>query len=99
MWYAIVAQDIDDSLENRMAARPAHLERIKELVAEGRVLLAGPFPAIDTEEPGAAGFTGSLMIVDFPDLESATEWANADPYVEGGVFQTVSVKPFKKVLP
>ena len=99
MWYAIVAEDIDDSLEKRMASRPAHLERIKELAADGRVLLAGPFPAIDTEEPGAAGFTGSLMIVDFPDLESATEWANADPYVEGGVFQHVSVKPFKKVLP
>ena len=99
MWYAVVAEDIDDSLEKRMACRPAHLERIKELAAEGRVLLAGPFPAIDTEEPGAAGFTGSLMIVDFPDLESATEWANADPYIEGGVFQSVSVKPFKQVLP
>lgn len=99
MWYAIVAEDVEDSLTKRKAVRPAHLERIQALAAEGRVLLAGPFPAIDNEEPGPAGFTGSLMIVDFPDLESATEWANADPYVEGGVFGKVTVKPFKKVLP
>ncbi len=99
MWYAIVAEDVDDSLPKRQAVRPAHLERIQALAAEGRVLLAGPFPAIDSDDPGPAGFTGSLMIVDFPDLESATEWANADPYVEGGVFGKVTVKPFKKVLP
>jgi uncharacterized protein YciI len=82
-----------------MAARPAHLERIQALVDEGRVLVAGPHPAIDSEEPGAAGFDGSLLILDFPDLDAATAWANADPYVEAGVFKSVTVKPFKRVLP
>lgn len=99
MWYAIIAADVADSLEKRKQARPAHLDRIKELVDAGRVLAAGPHPAIDAEDPGAAGFTGSLMIVDFPDLESATAWAQSDPYVEAGVFESVTVKPFRKVLP
>lgn len=99
MWYAIIATDAADSLEKRKATRPAHLERIRELANEGRVLTAGPHPAIDAEDPGAAGFTGSLMIVDFEDLESATAWANADPYVAAGVFESVVVKPFRRVLP
>ena len=99
MWYAIIATDAADSLELRKQARPAHLDRIRNLVDEGRVLVAGPHPAIDAEDPGAAGFTGSLMIVDFPDLEAATAWAESDPYVEAGVFESVTVKPFRKVLP
>ena len=99
MWYAIIATDVADSLEKRKQARPAHLARIEELVRTGRVLVAGPHPAVDAEDPGAAGFTGSLMIVDFPDLESATAWAKSDPYVEAGVFESVTVKPFRKVLP
>lgn len=99
MWYAIIATDTADSLELRKQARPAHLERIRNLVDEGRVLVAGPHPAIDAEDPGSAGFTGSLMIVDFPDLEAATAWAESDPYVEAGVFESVTVKPFRKVLP
>ena len=99
MWYAIIATDTADSLELRKQARPAHLDRIRNLVDEGRVLVAGPHPAIDAEDPGAAGFTGSLMILDFPDLEAATAWAESDPYVEAGVFESVTVKPFRKVLP
>lgn len=99
MWYAIIATDNADSLELRKQARPAHLERIQNLVDEGRLLVAGPHPAIDAEDPGAAGFTGSLMIVDFPDLEAATAWAELDPYVQAGVFDSVTVKPFRKVLP
>ena len=99
MWYAIIATDNADSLELRKQTRAAHLERIQNLVDEGRLLVAGPHPAIDAEDPGAAGFTGSLMIVDFPDLEAATAWADSDPYVEAGVFDSVTVKPFRKVLP
>lgn len=99
MWYAIICEEVEDSLEKRMAARPAHLERIKALVDEGRVLVAGPHPAIDSEDPGEAGFDGSLLILDFPDFEAATAWADSDPYVEAGVFSNVTVKPFKKVLP
>ena len=99
MWYAIIATDTADGLELRKQARPAHLDRIRNLVEEGRVLVAGPHPAIDAEDPGTAGFTGSLMIVDFPDLEAATAWAESDPYVEAGVFESVTVKPFRKVLP
>ena len=99
MWYAIICEEVEDSLEKRAAARPAHIERIKALVNEGRVLAAGPHPAIDNEEPGEAGFDGSLLILEFPDLDAAKEWANTDPYVEAGVFSRVTVKPFKKVLP
>ena len=99
MWYAIIATDRAASLEQRRLTRPAHLERLKELVAEGRLLVAGPHPAIDAEDAGAAGFTGSLMLVDFPDLDAAKAWAQSDPYVAAGVFESVIVKPFCQVLP
>lgn len=99
MWYAIISEDVADSLEKRKAARPAHLERINKLVDEGRVLIAGPHPAIDADDPGEAGFTGSLVVVDFPSLEEAQTWAAADPYAEAGVYASISIKPFKLVLP
>jgi len=99
MWYAIISEDVPDSLDLRRKARPAHLARLQPLVDEGRVLLAGPHPAVDAEDPGAAGFTGSLVIVDFPCIEDARAWANEDPYVTGGVYASVVVKPFRKVLP
>ena len=99
MFYAIVGEDRADSLSARLAARPAHLERLKTLQAEGRLLLAGPFPAIDAPDPGPAGFTGSLIIADFASLEDAKTWADADPYVAAGVYVKVTVKPFKKALP
>lgn len=99
MWYAIVAQDIPDSLDLRLAARPAHLERLQRLQQAGQLLLAGPFPAIDGNDPGAAGFTGSLIVAEFDTLATAQAWAEADPYVVAGVYADVSVKPFKKVLP
>jgi len=99
MWYAIVAEDEPNSLEKRMSARPAHLARLSELQVQGRLLLAGPFPAIDSTEPGPAGFTGSLIVADFTDLEAAKTWANADPFVSAGVYVNVTVKPFRKTLP
>ena len=99
MWYAIISEDVENSLELRKGARAAHLARMQTLVNEGRVLIAGPHPAIDNEEPGEAGFTGSLVAVDFPSLEEAKAWADTDPYVEAGVYRSVTVKPFKKVLP
>ncbi len=99
MLYAIIAEDHDDSLEHRLAARPDHLARLKALEAEGRLILAGPHPAIDNEDPGPAGFTGSLVVAEFPSLEAARTWANADPYVQAGVYARVTVKPFRKVLP
>ncbi|MBT8131679.1 MAG: YciI family protein [Gammaproteobacteria bacterium] len=99
MWYAIISEDVADSLERRRHAREAHLARLKALVDEGRLLLAGPHPAIDAEDPGPAGFTGSLVVVDFPSLEDAKAWADEDPYVAGGVYAKVTVKPFKPVLP
>ena len=99
MLYAIISEDIDNSLEKRRDARPAHLERIQELVNEGRVIIAGPHPAVDTEDPGEAGFTGSLVVAEFSSLEEAQTWANADPYEAAGVYTRVTVKPFKKVLP
>jgi uncharacterized protein len=99
MYYAIICEDVADSLPLRQAARPAHLERIQQLVDQGRLLAAGPHPAEDTEDPGAAGFTGSLIIAEFNSLEEATAWADADPYVDAGVFQKVIVKPYKLVLP
>ena len=99
MWYAVISQDVDNSLELRAMSREAHVARLKALVAEGKLLIAGPHPAIDSEDPGAAGFSGSLVVVDFPSLEEAQAWADVDPYVEAGVYAKVIVKPFKKVLP
>jgi uncharacterized protein YciI len=99
MWYAITGTDHPESLERRTAARPAHLARLEQLQAEGRLLLAGPFPAIDAEQPGPAGFSGSLIVAEFPSLAEAEQWAKADPYVDAGVYASVSVKPFRKVLP
>ncbi len=99
MWYAIVATDKAGTLAQRKEARPAHLARLTELQAAGRLLLAGPFPAIDAEDPGPAGFTGSLIVAAFDDLEAAQSWAKGDPYLEAGVYESVSVKPFRKVLP
>lgn len=99
MWYAIISQDVENSLDLRKRVRADHLARMKTLVDEGRLLVAGPHPAVDAEDPGPAGFTGSLVIAEFPSLEQATEWANEDPYVKGGVYSRVTVKPFKRVLP
>ena len=99
MFYAIVGQDTADSLERRLAARPAHVERLHALQQAGRLLLAGPFPAIDSNDPGAAGFTGSLIVAEFDTLADAQAWAEADPYVTAGVYAGVSVKPFRKTLP
>ena len=99
MWYAIMSEDVDDSLPLRAQARPAHLARVKELAAQGRVLVGGPHPAIDSEDPGSAGFSGSLIIADFRSLEDAKAWAELDPYVDAGVYRSVSVKPFKVVVP
>lgn len=99
MYYAIIASDREDSLKARTEARPAHLARLQALQAEGRLLLAGPHPAIDCATPGPAGFTGSLVVAEFPDLEAAQTWAGADPYVNAGVYAGVLVKPFIKVLP
>lgn len=99
MWYALICEDRENSLEKRIEARPAHLQRLTDMQAEGRLLLAGPHPAIDAEDPGSAGFSGSLVIVDFPSLEEAQAWADADPYQAAGVYAKVTVKPFRKVLP
>lgn len=99
MYYVIFAEDVADSLEKRLAVRPSHLERLQSLKAEGRLLVAGPTPAIDSEDPGNAGFSGSVVIAEFPSLEDAQRWANDDPYLLHGVYQQVIVKPFKKVLP
>ncbi|NCT66130.1 MAG: YciI family protein [Rhodanobacteraceae bacterium] len=99
MWYAIIGTDIPDSLAQRLAARPAHLERLQRLRDDGRLLLAGPFPAIDAEDPGPAGFSGSLIVAEFADLAAAQAWADADPYIAAGVYAGVRVQPFRKVLP
>jgi len=99
MWYAIIGTDVPDSLARRLEARPAHLERLQRLQDEGRLLLAGPCPAIDAEDPGPAGFSGSLVVAQFADLAAARAWAEADPYVAAGVYATVEVRPFRKVLP
>ncbi|MDQ0008774.1 uncharacterized protein YciI [Luteibacter jiangsuensis] len=99
MFYAIVALDHPNSLENRLAARPAHLARLNALKDEGRLKLAGPFPAIDAEDPGEAGFAGSMIVAEFSDLAAAKRWADADPYVEAGVYREVTVRPFRAVLP
>jgi uncharacterized protein len=99
MFYAIVGQDVPDSLDRRLAARPAHLDRLHALQQAGRLLLAGPFPAIDGGDPGPAGFSGSLIVAEFDTLGAAQAWADADPYVTAGVYASVSVKPFNKVFP
>ncbi len=99
MLYAIISEDVADSLDRRLAARPAHLGRLQALQNEGRLVLAGPHPAVDSDNPGAAGFTGSLVVAEFDCLQDAQEWADTDPYRAAKVTAKVLVKPFKKVLP
>ncbi len=99
MLYAIMAEDVEDSLKKRLAARPAHLKRLNSLKDEGRLILAGPFPAIDNIDPGPAGFSGSLIVAEFESQDAAQCWADTDPYITTGVYANVIVKPFKKVLP
>lgn len=99
MLYAIISEDNENSLPKRLSARPEHLARLEKLKEQGRLILAGPHPALDTETPGDAGFTGSLIVAEFASLEEAQAWADGDPYIEAGVYQKVSVKPFKRVLP
>ena len=99
MLYAIISQDVENSLKKRMAVRPAHIKRLTDLQDQGRLILAGPHPAIDNDEPGEAGFTGSLVVAEFDSLEAAKTWADQDPYLESGAYESVVVKPFKKVLP
>jgi len=99
MWYVIYSRDRQNALEARREARPAHLERVQSMVEQGRILLAGPRPAIDSEDPGPAGFDGSLIVAEFESLEDARAWADADPYVTAGVYESVEVTPFIRVLP
>ncbi|AXK39993.1 YciI family protein [Crenobacter cavernae] len=99
MLYAIIGRDREGSLDARVAARPAHLERLQALQDEGRLIVAGPFPAIDSLDPGPAGFSGSLIVAEFASLDAARAWADADPYVATGVYEAVDVKPFRKVFP
>jgi uncharacterized protein YciI len=99
MWYMIYSEDIEDSLALRKQARPAHLDRLQKLKDQGRLLVAGPCPAIDSEDPGEAGFSGSLVVAEFSSLAEAQTWADCDPYIEAGVYAKVVVKPYKKVLP
>ena len=99
MWYAIISEDVANSLARRKQARVLHVERLQALANSGRLLAAGPHPAIDSEDPGEAGFTGSLIIAEFDSLQEAQRWADADPYIDAGVYKQVKVKPFKKVLP
>jgi len=99
MWYAVISQDVENSLPLRKRHRPAHLDRLKKLNEQGRLLVAGPHPADDSSEPTDAGFTGSLVVVDFDSLQEAKDWANVDPYFLNGVYQRVTVKPFIKALP
>lgn len=99
MWYAVMSEDVENSLPMRLKTRESHLSRLRALAADGRLLVAGPHPAIDAEDPGSAGFTGSLVIADFPSIDDAKAWANADPYLEAGVYSKVLVKPFRRVLP
>ena len=99
MWYAIMSEDTDGTLEKRLAARPNHVARLVELVGEGRLLIAGPHPAVDSPDPGPAGFTGSLVVAEFDSLEDARAWADEDPYIAAGVYAHVTVKPFNRVLP
>lgn len=99
MLYAIISQDKANSLDKRLAVRPAHLERLNLLKEQGRLLIAGPHPAIDSEDPGPAGFSGSLVVAEFESLQQAQQWADDDPYIKADVYESVTVKPFKKVLP
>jgi len=99
MWYAIISEDVENSLELRAQVRQAHIARLQTLVDEGRLLTAGPHPAVDAENPGSAGYTGSLVVADFPSLPDAQAWADADPCIEAGVYEMVVVKPYKRVLP
>ena len=99
MLYVITGTDNEDSLKKRLSVRPAHLERLTALQNQGRLILAGPFPSIDSNDPGTAGFTGSMIVAEFNSLEEAKLWADADPYIDAGVYHSVSVKPFKRVLP
>ncbi|RDI99453.1 YciI family protein [Dyella solisilvae] len=99
MWFAITGTDVPDSLERRKGARPAHIERLQKLLDEGRLFVAGAFPAIESEDPGPAGFTGSLILAQFPSQAEAEAWAKDDPYVAAGVYASVSIKPFRKALP
>ncbi|MEO7917761.1 MAG: YciI family protein [Dokdonella sp.] len=99
MWYAIVADDVENSLDARLTARPAHLARLQQLHVAGRLLLAGPFPSIDSPDPGPAGFSGSLIVAEFDSLDDAQSFADADPFVSAGVYANVRVRPFRKILP
>ena len=99
MLYAILAEDVKNSLQDRLTARPKHLQRLTDLQDQGRLILAGPHPAIDSEDPAEAGFSGSLVVAEFESLEEAKTWADADPYVTAGVYANVTIKPFKKVFP
>ncbi|WP_028110274.1 YciI family protein [Ferrimonas futtsuensis] len=99
MWYMIYSEDVENSLPLRKEARPAHLARLQQLKEEGRLFAAGPLPAVDAEDPGEAGFTGSLVIADFDSLEAAQSWADADPYIDAGVYAKSTIKPYKLVLP
>ena len=99
MLYAIISQDVENSLSKRKAVRPNHVARLNELKDQGRLILAGPHPSIDVSDPGEAGFSGSLIIAKFADLKEARDWADEDPYVSAGVYSSIVVKPFKKVLP
>jgi uncharacterized protein YciI len=99
MLYSIVGIDVENSLQARLAARPGHVERLKALVSQGKLIVAGPNPAIDSSDPGDAGFTGSIIIAEFDSLQDARDWADADPYIIGGVYDSVEVKPFNQALP
>ena len=99
MWYAVISEDHEGSLKKRLASRPDHVARLKDLNEQGRLLIAGPHPAVDSADPGPAGFTGSLVVVDFDSLDEAQGWADQDPYIAGGVYKKVTVKPFNLVLP
>lgn len=99
MYYAINGTDVENSLDKRLGTRPAHIARLQELKNEGRLLLAGPYPTVDAENPGEAGYSGSLIVAEFDSLEEAQAWTRADPYVGAGVYSNVSVKPFRKALP
>ena len=99
MWYVIIGKDIENSLQLRIKTRESHLARLNELSNQGRILIAGPMPAIDNENPGEAGFSGSVIIAEFESIEEAKDWASQDPYNKAGIFEELTVKPFKKVLP